>query len=466
MSSSPPSSTPPSSTTPPAVPPREGSTEAPTRHPIDWQSEEFYDFAAIEQEMERVFDICHGCRRCFNLCESFPTLFDLIDESETGELDSVDKAEYKKVVDACTLCDMCFMTKCPYVPPHEFNLDFPHLMLRHRAAEFRKEGTSFTIAQLAKTDRNGQLAKPVAGLANWASARKNEPVRGMLDKIAGIDRKAELPKFSGKTFTDRAKSAPAEPNREAPAFGRKAVIYATCFVDYNKPATGEAARAVLAHNGVETETVYPACCGMPYLEHGNIPQVAEQAKKVSTELVDWIDRGYNIIALTASCGLMLKFEWPLILPDNENIRKLSAATADISEYMVGISKQQGLAPGLSGIAGGVTVHMACHARAQNIGAKSAEMLRLIPDAKVDVVERCSGHGGTFGVMKETRPHAEKVARPAVRQIKQKGNDHLCSDCPLACKHLIQVMEDGGEETIPSSDHPIEIFARAYGLVQE
>ena len=279
-------------------------------------------------------------------------------------------------------------------------------------------------------------------------------------------RKAELPKFSGKTFTDRAKSAPAEPNREAPAFGRKAVIYATCFVDYNKPATGEAARAVLAHNGVETETVYPACCGMPYLEHGNIPQVAEQAKKVSTELVDWIDRGYNIIALTASCGLMLKFEWPLILPDNENIRKLSAATADISEYMVGISKQQGLAPGLSGIDGGVTVHMACHARAQNIGAKSAEMLRLIPDAKVDVVERCSGHGGTFGVMKETRPHAEKVARPAVRQIKQKGNDHLCSDCPLACKHLIQVMEDGGEETIPSSDHPIEIFARAYGLVQE
>ena len=137
-----------------STPPKEGSTEAPTRHPLDWQSDEFYDKQAIEAEMERVFDICHGCRRCFNLCESFPLLFDMIDESETGELDSVDKGEYKKVVDACTLCDMCFMTKCPYVPPHEFNLDFPHLMLRHRAAEFKEHGAPFTLAQLAQTDQD------------------------------------------------------------------------------------------------------------------------------------------------------------------------------------------------------------------------------------------------------------------------------------------------------------------------
>ncbi len=445
-------------------PPKEGSTEAPKRHPLDWQSEEFYDNDAIEKEMERVFDICHGCRRCFNLCESFPLLFDMIDESETGELDSVDKAGYKQVVDACTLCDMCFMTKCPYVPPHEFNLDFPHLMLRHRAAEFKERGTSFTLSQLAKMDRNGNLAKPVAGLANWGSSQNNKVVRNVLESVAGIDHRAELPIFYSKTFEESATANPPAVNMDAPAAGRRAVVYATCFVEYNKPATGHAAQAVLAQNGVETKIIYPACCGMPYLEQGDIGQVAEQARKVSGELETWIDQGYDVIALTASCGLMMKFEWPLILPDDALVKKLSAATFDINEYVVDIAKNEGLAPGLKQIDGGVTVHMACHARAQNIGAKSAEMLRLIPDAKIDVVERCSGHGGTFGIMKETRDYAEKVAKPAVRQIKQKQNDHLCSDCPLACKHLVQAIEEGGDEKVPSPDHPIEIFARAYGLI--
>ncbi len=117
---------------------REGGLGAPVRHPIDWQDPDFTDAGQIDAELRRVFDICHGCRRCFNLCDAFPTLFDLIDESVTGELDSVDSAGFKKVVDACTLCDMCFMVSCPDVPPHEFDLDFPHLMLRARAAEVRR----------------------------------------------------------------------------------------------------------------------------------------------------------------------------------------------------------------------------------------------------------------------------------------------------------------------------------------
>ena len=221
--------------------------------------------------------------------------------------------------------------------------------------------------------------------------------------------------------------------------------------------------ALLAHNGVETEIVYPACCGMPALEHGDIAQVAEQARKVSGELKSWIDKGYDVIALTASCGLMMKFEWPLILPDDEDVRALAAATRDISEYIVDIAKNEGLVEGMKSIDGGITVHMACHARAQNMGAKSAEMLRRIPDAKVDIVERCSGHGGTFGVMKETRPLAVKVAKPAVGQIKRKGNRVLCSDCPLACKHLEQELTADAEATEVQSAHPIEIMAEAYGL---
>jgi len=443
----------------------EGGLGAPMRKPLDWRSDDFYDAGKIEAEMERVFDICHGCRRCFNLCDSFPILFDMIDESPTGELDGVNKADFKKVVDACTLCDMCFMTKCPYVPPHPFDLDFPHLMLRHRAAERKAKGGDFVREQLGETDRNGKLAKPVAPLANWITKRDNTLARAAMEAATGIDRDAELPKYFSRTAEDLL-NRPTPPNPEGPAFGqRKAALYATCYVDYNAPSTATAAMAVLAMQGVEARVEYPACCGMPQLEAGDIASVAKSAAKVAAAMAPLIDEGYDIVALTASCGLMLKFEWPLILPENEQVRKLAAATRDISEYVVDISKTFGLAPGLKAIEGGVTVHHACHARAQNMGAKSAELLKLIPETKVDLVERCSGHGGTFGVMKETRPHAMKIGKPAARQVAQKANDTLCSDCPLACKHLGQLLtaelKDGAKA--PVQAHPIEVFARAYGF---
>lgn len=441
---------------------KEGSTEAPTRHAIDWQSPSYYDQAAIDKEMERAFDICHGCRRCFNLCDSFPILFDMVDESATGEVDGLNpKTDFKKVVDACTLCDMCFMTKCPYVPPHSFDLDFPHLMLRYRAAEFKRGEVGFTTKQLAQIDRNAKLAGPVAPIANWATKRGNPLTRPVMRAVLGVDADAGLPTYHVTPFSKGAGKNPPKP-ADAPAKGRKAVVYATCFVDYHQPTTGEAALHVLARNGVEAKVVYPACCGMPFLEHGNIAQVAENARKVSAELCEWIDKGYDVITLTASCGLMMKFEWPLILPNDEKVGKLSRAIFDISQYMVDIAKKEGLAPGLRPIEGGVTVHMACHARAQNVGAKSAEMLGLIPGLKVDVVERCSGHGGTFGVMAETRPHALKVAKPAAAQVAQKGNATLCSDCPLACRHLVQVIGDEGKGAAPQGTHAIEVFARAYG----
>ena len=446
---------------------KEGSTEAPTRHPLDWQNPDFYDLDKLDEEIRRVFDICHGCRRCFNLCDSFPRLFDLIDESPTGELDEVKSEEFGPVVEACTLCDMCFMTKCPYVPPHEFNLDFPHLMLRYRAAEAKRNGFPFTQRQLAQTDRNGKMAAPVSGLANWGSAKSNKLTRPALEAVAGIDRRAELPKFYGKTFTMRAKAQDASGEampKDAPAKGRKAAIFATCFVNYNNPHVGEAARKVLAHNGVETEVAYPGCCGMPFLEQGDINKVAEQARKIAKDMGAWIDKGYDIITLTASCGLMFKLEWPLILPDDPDIRKLAAATRDIDEYVVDIAKSEGLAPGLNPVDGGVSAHLACHARAQNMGPKSVEMLKLIPEIKVDVVERCSGHGGTFGVMKETFETAMKVGKTAARNVNKTGNKYVTSDCPLAGKHLVQEIGEMDDATAPSAQHPIEIMARAWGLL--
>jgi glycerol-3-phosphate dehydrogenase subunit C len=443
----------------------EGSLEAPTRHPIAWSDPDFYDEEKLDAELRRVFDICHGCRRCFNLCDSFPRLFDLIDESKTGELDAVDSKDFKPVVDACTLCDMCFMTKCPYVPPHAFDLDFPHLMLRYRAVEQKKGMRSFAETQLTRTDRNGKLAGAMAPLANWAADTHNGLTRPVLQAVANVDKEAALPKFNGRSFVARAAAEPPQVDAQAPAHGRKAVLYATCYGNYNNPEIGVATRAVLAKNGVETEVVYPGCCGMPQMEQGDLANVAEKARRVAAEMRPWIDKGYDVIALVPSCALMMKFEWPLIVADDENVMKLSEAARDISEYIVDIARKEGLAEGLGTVDGGVSVHLACHARAQNMGAKAAEMMRLLPEADVAVIERCSGHGGSWGVMKRNFEVALKVGKPVARTAVRNAKHYLASECPLAGLHIAQGIErlEGDKPEIETVAHPIILFARAYGI---
>ena len=444
---------------------KEGSLDAPTRHPIPWNDPDFYDEEKLDAELRRVFDICHGCRRCFNLCDSFPLLFDLIDESESGELDTVKSADFKPVIDACTLCDMCFMTKCPYVPPHEFDLDFPHLMLRARAIENKAKGTGFFDKQLTETDRNGKLGCSMSGLTNWASRCGNHLTRPVMESVAGVHRDAHLPEYSNRTLVDQVNATPVSINTDAPAHGRKAIIYATCFSNYNAPAIGMAARQILALNGIDAEVIHPGCCGMPQLEHGDIARVAEQAKTVAQAYKPWIEKGYQIISLVPSCSLMLKFEWPLILPDDEDIRALSQATRDISEYLVDISKNEGLAEGLTALDGDVTVHIACHARAQNMGQKAAEMLRLIPDTKINVIERCSGHGGSWGIMKKNFETGIKVGKPVAQQAAKTGDRYIVSECPLARDHILQGMErlEGDKAETTDNKHPVELIAAAYGL---
>lgn len=442
----------------------EGSLEAPTRHPIPWRDADFYDAQKLDAELRRVFDICHGCRRCFNLCDSFPRLFDLIDDSESGELETVNSVDFAPVIDACTLCDMCYMTKCPYVPPHEFNLDFPHLMLRARAVEAKEKGVSFAAKQLTKTDRNGKLAAPVAPLANWASKVGNALTRPVMQAALGVHKDAALPEFTSKPFTSRAKDAPTL-NKEGPAFGRKAVLYATCFANYNNPEIGVSARAILALNGVETEVVYPSCCGMPQLEQGDIAGVAATAVSVAKELKLWIDKGYDVIALVPSCALMLKFEWPLIVPEDDNVITLSRSTSDITQYIVDIAKKEGLVDGLRALEGGVSIHISCHSRAQNMGQKGAEMLRLIPDTEVDVIERCSGHGGSWGIMKDNFEVGLKIGKPVARKVAEKASAHVVSECPLARDHILQGVERINEKpaVVSQVQHPIQLLALAYDL---
>jgi glycerol-3-phosphate dehydrogenase subunit C len=441
---------------------QEGGLGAPTRHPVPWQDSEFYDEAKLDDELRRVFDICHGCRRCFNLCDSFPRLFDLIDDSETGELDSVSSADFKPVVDACTLCDMCFMTKCPYVPPHEFNLDFPHLMLRYRAVEHKKGDVPLAKRELTKTDRNGKVCCSMAPMANWASKKGNVLTRPVMQALGGIHKDAELPRFDAKTLMAQAATKP-EVNTSAPAHNRKAVIFATCFANFNSPAIGMAAIEVLAKNGVETEVVYPRCCGMPQLENGDIAAVAESARKVSAEFKSWIDKGYDVISLVPSCTLMLKFEWPLIVTDDENVKQLSRATFDIDEYVMDIAGKEGLVDGIQKLDGDVTVHIACHARAQNVGQKAAELLQLIPDTKINVIARCSGHGGAWGVQKDMFEVGIKIGKPVARQAEKTEPAYLVSECPLARDHIAQGIDMLGEKQTAdrSVQHPIELLAKAY-----
>jgi glycerol-3-phosphate dehydrogenase subunit C len=444
---------------------REGSLEAPTRHVIDWQNPDYIDAEKLDAEVRRQFDVCHGCRRCFNLCDSFPRLFDLVDATTEGEVHGVKSADFKTVVDACTLCDMCFLTKCPYVPPHEFNIDFPHLMLRYRVAENARHGVDFFDAQLTDTDRNGKLFGAMPGLANWATRRGNTLTRPLMEKVAGVDANVELPKFHGKTLAARAKAEPLTVNAAAPAFGRKVALYATCFVNYNNPEIGTATLKVLAHNGVDAQVVYPGCCGMPKLEQGEIAEVARRAKEIAAALKPHIDAGRDIIALIPSCALMMKFEWPLIVPDDPNVQALARATYDVSEYIVDIASKEGLAPGLSAVPGGIALHLACHARAQNMGAKGAEMLRFIPETEVSVIERCSGHGGSWGVKKKNFPVATKFARQTVKRAADSKKTYLASECPLAGKHIAQAMEsvDPSRAMVERSHHPIQILAKAYGF---
>ena len=441
---------------------KEGSTQAPIRHPINFNHPDFLDKKKLDDEMRRVFDICHGCRRCFNLCDSFPKLFEIIDESKNEDVKSLSSKQFPDVVDACTLCDMCFMTKCPYVPPHEFNIDFPHLMLRYRRSQKKEKKLTKVTMQLAAIDRNSKIGVFFSIFINWMLNINNKFFRKILEIITGIDTRVQLPKYNSETFANYFNKNKDSIKIESSDKKRKVVIYSTCFVNFNKKNTGVAALKVLKKNGVEVEHAYPGCCGMPFLEQADLNKVVYQAKKVSSDLLKWIDKGYRVVTLTASCGLMLKFEWPLLMPNDENIKKLSKNISDIDEFVVDIANNEGLAKGIEEIDGGVTIHNACHARAQNMGIKAKEMLKAIPNIKIDIVERCAGHGGTFGIMKATHHHALKIGKSTARQIKNKKNKYMVSDCPLASKHLKQLSEDTNIEHNEAL-HPIEILAKAYRL---
>jgi len=439
---------------------REGSLEAPTRHPIEWKSEQYWDKADLEQELERVYDICHGCRRCVSLCDSFPTLFDLVDESDTMEVDGVDKTDYIKVVDQCYLCDLCYMTKCPYVPPHEWNVDFPHLMLRAKAVKFREEGARMRDRLLTSTDRVfGLTSIPLVDVTVNAFNR-NGTFRKVLETAGGIHHAAKVPEFHSKTLRKRVKpmvrDIPARPLGETTG---KVALYATCYGNYNSPEIGEDFVKVFQHNGIHIDVVpREKCCGMPKLELGDLESVNRLKEANIPVLAGLVDQGYDLTAPIPSCVLMYKQELPLLYPDDEAVKKVQAAFFDPFEYLWLRHKAGALNTEFPNAMGDIAYQVACHQRVQNIGLKTRDLLNLIPGTEVTAQERCSGHDGTYAVKVETRDKSVKIARPVVRKVDQQEPDHFMSDCPMAATHIANL-----SEKVDRAEHPMTLLRMAYGL---
>ena len=439
---------------------REGSLEAPTRHPLDWKSDDFYNEDSLNKELERVYDICHGCRRCVSLCNSFPTLFDLIDESETFEVDGVDKKDYMKVVDQCYLCDLCYMTKCPYVPPHEWNVDFPHLMLRAKAIKLKKGEVKTRDKILSATDTVGNLAgiPVVSTIVN--AVNENGLARKGLEKVLQVHPNATIPKYHSST--GRKRIANHKSAHEAVPVGRtkgQVALFVTCYGNRNEPHIIEDMAKVFEHNQIPLVTVdKEQCCGMPKLELGDLEAVAKAKEVNIPELVKMIDQGYDIVAPVPSCVLMFKQELPLMFPLDEDVQKVKAHIFDPFEYLMLRHKEDKLNTDFSDSLGKVSYHASCHLRVQNIGLKTRDLLELIPDTKLDVIERCSGHDGTYAVKSEYHEVSMKICKPIVTRVQKAESKYYSSDCPMAGHQIENGLKD---DSVPY--HPMTLLRMAYGL---
>ncbi|MDC1433098.1 heterodisulfide reductase-related iron-sulfur binding cluster [Burkholderiales bacterium] len=443
---------------------KEGSLEAPTRHPLNWEDGEFYEEEPLHKEMERVFDICHGCRRCVSLCTTFPTLFDLIDESSTMEVDGVAKEDYAKVVDKCYLCDMCYMNKCPYVPPHEFNIDFPHLMLRAKAQKFKKGETKFRDKLLSSTDALGKLSAIPVVVQTMNAVNKNKSTRVLMEKALGIHKDRKLPTYAGKTFRSKMSESVVASPQDGERTPGKVAVFVTCYVNYNEPNIGDDLFKVLEHNKVPVVAVQKeACCGMPKLELGDLESVKTLKEKNIPQMAKYVRDGFALMTSVPSCTLMFKQELPLMFPDDEEVKLVAKAMFDPFEYLILRGRDGLLNLDFKVPLGQVSYHVPCHLRVQNIGLKTKEMLERVPDTVVKTVERCSGHDGTWGVKKEYFDDSMKIGRPVFRQMSEEVPHYISSDCAIAATHIVQGIEAKQDLGEVKKRHPLTLLRIAYGL---
>ncbi|HYL03769.1 MAG TPA: heterodisulfide reductase-related iron-sulfur binding cluster [Steroidobacteraceae bacterium] len=417
-----------------------------------------------------MFDICHGCRRCFSLCNAFPTLFDAIDATPGGELAGVDKKAYWEVVDHCYLCDMCFMTKCPYVPPHPWNVDFPHLMLRAKAVRARAGGLTARERALAATDVVGRLAgiPVVAEVVNAVNA--TAAGRLLLEKTLGVDRTAPIPKYHARSA--RARLAPlgtarspaqrasgASAPQPTDATTGRVALFATCYGNRNQPSLDEDLAAVFRHNGLEVVLVrQERCCGMPRLELGDLEAVATLKEYNIPRLAEAVAAGYDLVAPIPSCVLMFKQELPLMYAEDPDVKRVAARFFDPFEYLMLRHRAGLLRTDFPKSLGKVSYHVPCHLRVQNLGLKTRDALKLVPGTTVEVIERCSGHDGTYGVKHRFRAASMRIGAAVIERVEKAAADHYASDCPMAGHQI-----ESGLAGKRAPEHPLALLRMAYGI---
>jgi len=418
--------------------------------PFDPADPGFYDTAAVEKELARVTEICDGCRRCHRLCPSFDHMLERVDAHE-GDVSKVARADYRRIVDLCWQCKLCF-NHCPYTPPHRFDLDFPRLMLRAKAARARQEGVTRQDAWLGNVDAVGSLGAATAPLSNWANAFK--PHRILLEAAVGIDRNRNLPRFHHKTFARWFRERGG-----GRALGRKVALFYSCSVNYNEPQVGRDAVSVLERNDCALTCPPQVCCGMPYLDGGDITKAAANARQNLDSLLPLVEQGVPVVVPQPTCSYVLKKDYPMLVP-GPAAEKVAAATQDLFEYLASRHQEGTLATEFPGNKPGkVAYQMPCHLRAQNMGFKTRDVLQLIPGTEVATVERCTAMDGTWGMKKENYPISLEFARKAVREMEATGPDRYMTDCTLSA---LQIEAVRGEKPA----HPISLLREAYGLPEE
>src|SRR5262245_24734991 len=420
---------------------------------LDIRQAEFWKQTSVDKELRRVYDICAGCRRCLPLCPSFKVMFDRLDvEAVDGDVDKLPAADVKEVVDLCYQCKLCY-NHCPYTPPHRWQVDFPRLMLRARSAEARARGVTRQDRFLGNTGLVGRLGSMTAPLSNWMNGFP--PHRALMQAVVGIHRDRKLPLFHRETFSrwfDQRKRLASAAG--APAADKRVALFATCSVEYNDPTTGKAAVAVLEKNGVDVTLPAQRCCGMPYLDGGAMKEAKALIADNVTSLARAAREGREIVVPGPTCSYMLKQEYPW-LDGSEDANLVARSTRDLFEYLAGLHAEGRLDTRFPNAPGKIAYQLPCHLKAQNMGTRSADVLRLT-GAAVETIERCSAVDGTWGMKKEFFELSMKVAEPLFKGIEAGAPDRVATDCPLAA---LQINQGTGR----SAQHPIRILADAYGL---
>ncbi|HYR96119.1 MAG TPA: heterodisulfide reductase-related iron-sulfur binding cluster [Candidatus Binatus sp.] len=409
-------------------------------------SPEVLDPAALAVEAKRVYDICAGCRRCYNLCPSFTYLLDTADERHDGDGAALSPEEDRRVVDLCFGCQLCY-PHCPYTPPHRWALDFPRLMLHSRVHRAAAEGLTLRDRVLGNPELLGRLGSAVPWLANWANRRR--PVRWAMERFLGIDRRRRLPRYASRfSRWFRRQTAP-------PGVGRngKAALFYTTPVEFTAPETGRAAVQVLWRNGVEVVCPDQVCCGMPALDGGDVKGATRRARRNIESLGRAVDAGCDIVVPGPTCSRMLKQEYGRLVPGDATERVVSRVY-DLAEYLMRLGAEGRLDRDFKASLGKVAYQVPCHLRVQEIGFKSRDLLRLVPGTQVDLLERCTGMDGTWGFKREFYEESCKVARPLLRDLEASAPDLVVSDCPLAA---LQMEQASGRRVY----HPVEAFLAAY-----